>query len=225
MNASVISVVGAGGKTTLLHRLEEDYVRKNQHVIVTTTTKIMHENKPYFLEDASIDKIKYILKKFGRVWIGSRDLVSGKTAPPAKKILDEILKWDLPVLIEADGAKRMPVKVPAEHEPVILGQTDHVVSVYGLDAIGRTLESSCFRSERAESILKKSGKERITAKDIAALASSDKAGRKGCPPYAEYTVVLNKADSADRRETALEICRELAVRGVKNIIVTSLKSL
>ena len=67
VNASVISVVGAGGKTTLLHRLEEDYVRKNQQVIVTTTTKILYENKPYFSEDTSIDKIKYILKKYGRV--------------------------------------------------------------------------------------------------------------------------------------------------------------
>ena len=72
VNTSVISVVGAGGKTTLLHRLEDECVRKKQHVIITTTTKIMHENKPYFLEDTSIGKIKDTLGKFGRVWIGSR---------------------------------------------------------------------------------------------------------------------------------------------------------
>ena len=83
VNTSVISVVGAGGKTTLLHRLEDECVRKKQHVIITTTTKIMHENKPYFLEDTSIGKIKDTLGKFGRVWIGSRDLISGKTAPAA----------------------------------------------------------------------------------------------------------------------------------------------
>ena len=87
VNTSVISVVGAGGKTTLLHRLEDECVRKKQHVIITTTTKIMHENKPYFLEDTSIGKIKDTLGKFGRVWIGSRDLISGKTAPPAKDLL------------------------------------------------------------------------------------------------------------------------------------------
>ena len=69
VNTSVISVVGAGGKTTLLHRLEDECVRKKQHVIITTTTKIMHENKPYFLEDTSIGKIKDTLGKFGRVWI------------------------------------------------------------------------------------------------------------------------------------------------------------
>ena len=177
-----------------------------------------------FLEDTSIGKIKDTLGKFGRVWIGSRDLISGKTAPPAKEILDEIFWWELPILVEADGAKRLPLKVPAEHEPVIPSQTGHVVSVYGLDAIGRTLESTCFRWERAAQILEKGGEEFVTAKDIAILASSHKAGRKGCPPYAQYTVVLNKADSASKREAALEVCRELNVRGVENIVVTSLHS-
>ena len=128
------------------------------------------------------------------------------------------------ILVEADGAKRLPLKVPAEHEPVIPSQTGHVVSVYGLDAIGRTLESTCFRWERAAQILEKGGEEFVTAKDIAILASSHKAGRKGCPPYAQYTVVLNKADSASKREAALEVCRELNVRGVENIVVTSLHS-
>ena len=131
MNTSVISVVGAGGKTTLLHRLEDECVRKKQHVIITTTTKIMHENKPYFLEDTSIGKIKDTLGKFGRVWIGSRDLISGKTAPPAKEILDEIFWWELPILVEADGAKRLPLKVPAEHEPVIPTESAGVKHISG----------------------------------------------------------------------------------------------
>ena len=83
---------------------------------------------------------------------------------------------------------------------------------------------TCFRWERAAQILEKGGEEFVTAKDIAILASSHKAGRKGCPPYAQYTVVLNKADSASKREAALEVCRELNVRGVENIVVTSLHS-
>lgn len=182
LKALVVSVVGAGGKTTILHRLEEEFVRRNRRVIFMTTTRIMKEGTPYFLEDASEDEIRDGLKKFGRVWIGSHDPISGKTAPPAQEILAEVLRWKLPILIEADGAKRMPLKVPAEHEPVILEQTGHVLSVYGLDAIGSTLESSCFRVEKAEQILQKNRKERITAYDIAALALSDKAGRKGCPP-------------------------------------------
>ena len=45
----VISAVGAGGKTTILHRLADEYVRAGIPVIVTTTTHILKEDRPYFL--------------------------------------------------------------------------------------------------------------------------------------------------------------------------------
>ena len=38
------------------------------------------------------------------------------------------------VLIEADGSKRLPCKVPADHEPVLLPESDIVVAVLGLSA-------------------------------------------------------------------------------------------
>ena len=44
------------------------------------------------------------------------------------------------MLIEADGAKCLPLKVPAEHEPVILPETTHVLSLYGMDAVGGVME-------------------------------------------------------------------------------------
>ena len=59
--------------------------------------------------------------------------------------------------------------------------------------------------ERAAELLDKNITERVTAEDIAFLAASDQAGRKGCPAEAVYTVVLNKADDRKRRECALEI--------------------
>ena len=40
-------------------------------------------------------------------------------------------------MIEADGAKRLPLKVPGEWEPVIPDFTDLVVGVIGMDAVGR----------------------------------------------------------------------------------------
>ena len=48
------------------------------------------------------------------------------------------------VLVEADGAKELPCKVPEEWEPVIPKQTTQVVAVYGLDAIGKHLQKLVF---------------------------------------------------------------------------------
>lgn len=130
------------------------------------------------------------------------------------------LAEQIPVLIEADGARRLPLKVPAEHEPVIPEMTTHVLSVYGLDSIGKKIGETVFRPELAEILLNKDRTECVTAQDIARLAAHQSAGRKGCPEGAVYTVVLNKADSEKEKHAALEICRMLAGEGIRRIIVT-----
>lgn len=228
----VISAVGAGGKTTILHLLAEEYVRAGIPVLVTTTTHILKEGRPFFLTGYSEAKIRNVLERYGQAWIGD-------SAPEGKlmklpddgfekliKLAGQILSErtgrleGIPVLIEADGAKRLPLKVPAEHEPVIPEMTTHVLSVYGLDSIGKKIEETVFRPERAEILLNKNRTECVTAQDIARLAAHQNAGRKACPENAVYTVVLNKADSEKERHAALEICRMLAGRGIRRIIVT-----
>lgn len=233
----VVSAVGAGGKTTTLHRLAEDFVRQGQQAVVTTSTHILEEDEPYFLRAAAgesltdqlqlresarafADQVREKLDRFGQVWTGS-PAPGGKLCGLPGSFLEQLRGLGVPVLIEADGARKMPMKVPAAHEPVLHPRTTHVLSVYGLDAVEEKLENVCFRKKLAEKILKKNGTEPVTPEDIALLASSPEAGRKGCPEQAAYTVVLNKADNAKRRETALHICRLLNDRGIGRVIVTS----
>ena len=89
----------------------------------------------------------------------------------------------------------LPLKVPGEQEPVLLPQTTHVFSVYGMDALDQKLEEICFRSEKAAELLG--------------------------PKQAEYIVVLNKADTKERRDRACKIAKCLYENGIKNIFVTS----
>lgn len=215
----VVSAVGAGGKTTMLHRLADEYTRAGQRVVVTTTTHIIDEEKEYFLSDPSPEKIQEQLDKYWQVWAGLPAPGRKLQALPGP-VFEELLTWRIPILVEADGARRMPLKAPAGHEPVIPGQTTHVLSVYGLDAVGRELSEVCFRSGLAEHLLDKKPTDVVTVSDIAFLASSEQGGRKGCPQDAVYTVVLNKADTPARREDALRICEELEKRGIRHVIVT-----
>ena len=67
----VVSAVGAGGKTTTLHRLADEYVRAGIPVIVTTTTHIMKEDREWFLSGLLEEKIREQLQKAGQVWIGA----------------------------------------------------------------------------------------------------------------------------------------------------------
>lgn len=217
----VISAVGAGGKTTTLHRLADEYAGAGIPVIVTTTTHIMHEDRPYFQEGYSEKTVRETLDRYGQVWLGE-PAPGGKLKKLPDEQFGKLLDFPehIPVLIEADGARRLPLKVPAQHEPVIPVQTTCVLSVYGLDSIGKKIEETVFRPELAEKLLNKKRTECVTAEDIARLAASEHAGRKGCPAHAAYTVVLNKADNEAAQHTALQICRMLAQRDIRRIAVT-----
>ena len=215
----VVSAAGAGGKTSAIRRLAQEYIESGQRVIVTTTTHMMVEDRPWFLLEPSAEKMGELLAAYGQAWVGT-PAPGGKMQGVPCEFLDKIWKMGLPVLIEADGARKLPLKVPGEQEPVILPETTHVLSVYGLDAVGQRMEDVCFRPERAAELLDKKITERVTAEDIAFLAASDRAGRKGCPPEAVYTVVLNKANDRKRRECALEICGLLCGKEIGNVIVS-----
>lgn len=73
------------------------------------------------------------------------------------------------VLIEADGSRRMPCKVPAAHEPVLLPQCDIVLAVAGVSALGESLEKGCFRAELAQQILRVPGNAVLTPTLLAKL--------------------------------------------------------
>ena len=215
----VVSVVGAGSWSYLLHRLADEYVRADIPVFVTTTTHIIKEDREWFLSGFPEEEITEQLQKAGQVWAGE-PAPGGKLSILQDAAIEKVLRWGSPVLIEADGAKRMPLKVPAEHESVILPGTTHVLSVYGLDSVGKKIKDTVFRPELAEKLLDKKGTECVTAEDIALLAASRAAGRKGCPESVSYTVVLNKADDGRLKKTALEICHMLEEKEIRQVIVT-----
>lgn len=216
-----VCAAGAGGKTSVLRRLAAEYAKKGCGAAVTTTTHIKEEDLPWFLTETSEERMKEILARWRQVWIGIPG-AEGKLGSVPEPFFSKICWMGIPVLIEADGARMLPLKCPGPNEPVIPPQTTHVLSVYGMDALGQRIENVCFRAERAAQLLNKQITEPVTAEDISVLASSEEAGRKGCPAGAVYTVVLNKADDGPRREQAEAICAMLERRGVRRIIVTSL---
>ena len=70
------------------------------------------------------------------------------TAPPEADLAHWMAQADA-VFLEADGAKHFPCKAPAEQEPVLLPQSNIVLAVAGLSALGRPLKECCFRLEQA----------------------------------------------------------------------------
>ena len=192
---------------------------RGKKVVVTTSTHIKRPDDHLLAGNMS---------DIFRLWdVGSFALI-GKEDPrsagqklslPDPLLLKEAAVSSDFTLIEADGSKRLPIKVPGDQEPVILPETDVVIGVMGLSAAGRPLEDVCFRPEAAEQLLhikmsdtKNNPGEQghiLTAADAAAILQSPQGTRKNVGSRPFY-LVLNQFDSEQRRKTAEEIFRRLS---------------
>ncbi len=99
------------------------------------------------------------------------------------------------ILVEADGAARLPVKAPAAHEPVIPSLTTTAVAVVGLRCIGSPLsEENAFRLEEICAITGLKRGDVITPAAVAALACHPLGMFKNVPAAARRFLFGNQAD-------------------------------
>lgn len=223
-NHSVISLVGGGGKTTTMYALAEHYCRMGKRVLVTTTT---HIGKPenYF----AADKEEVI-----RLWNQGHYAVVGepeKGTVPLNKLkslpepeLEAYMELADMVLIEADGAKCLPCKVPNKTEPVIPKACDLVIGVMGMNAWNQPVKTHCFRWEQTDSELtdRFADCDRITTDLMAEILASPNGTRKGADARA-YHVILNQCDTPERIQAAEEIREKLCKKGIWHVSLTCYK--
>lgn len=102
---AVISVAGAGGKTSTILQMRKEYEELSQPVIITTTTHMMLPQNDKVYEDECKDTFSKNLRERRTVWAGNH-CGDGKFQVPGREFMDQILKSKVPVLIEADGPKK-----------------------------------------------------------------------------------------------------------------------
>ena len=208
-----IAAVGGGGKTSLIFRLCEELMAAGRKVIVTTTTHMAYEPERPFVEDGDIDAIRRNLQRYHYTVAASLDREKGKTGCLSEEKLEELRKLADVLLIEADGAKRLPLKVPGEWEPVIPVFTDLVVGVIGLDSIGKPIGEICHRPECVADFLHKKQTDLVTEDDVFRIAVSDRALKKETGERC-YHVFLNKADLPGKGKIAENLCIKLQNRQI-----------
>ena len=197
----VVSLVGGGGKTTLLYQLSAHCARKGWRVLAATTTHIRQPDHNMAHTEAACSALwaagEYAV-------LGTPDGCGKLTAPPPDMLHRWMQQADA-VFLEADGAKRMPCKAPAAHEPVLLPQCDIVLAVAGVSALGESLEKGCFRAELAQQILRVPGNAVLTPTLLAKLLVSESGGKKAVGERSFYAV-LNQVDTEEQavlaRQTA-----------------------
>ena len=122
-------------------------------------------------------------------------------------------------LIEADGARHLPCKAPAEHEPALLSSSDLVIGVTGLSALGQPLGKDCFRAERAAELLDCTMEHHITEEDLARLIASEQGQQKDLKGRTFYAV-LHQYEEKEHRAAAEKLVELLRRQGIEHVLVT-----
>ena len=186
-----ICLVGGGGKTTVMYELAAMWAACGRRVLVLTSTHILRPVDGSFAAD--VPAVQNLWQQGHYAVIGTPELATGKLTAPPQDLYEALqLQADV-ILCEADGSKHHPCKAPAAHEPVLLPDSDIVLAVVGMDALGCPLAQACQRPQPAAAFLGCSLDSVIDEQMLAALLLSEQGARKNVGARAYY-IVLNKCD-------------------------------
>lgn len=223
----IVAFIGAGGKTSALTRLAQELRHKQWRILVTTTTKMGENEMNAFPIQYPYDgihqanEISQLLSGYGTVFLYERvwgNKVLGITPGQISQLVDYV-DSDV-ILIEADGARRMPLKAPYDHEPVIPLDTSLVVPVAGMDAVGQPFEpSTVYNFERVQEHYGFAQGQTIQYAWLAQIVRDPELGLQGIPDGARVVALLNKTggtvlDRIKTRRTAHMILKEKRVDAV-----------
>ena len=186
-----ICLVGGGGKTTVMYELAAAWAACGRKVLVLTSTHILRPADGSFAAD--VPAVQNLWQQGRYAVIGTPEPATGKLTAPPQGLYNELQSQADVILCEADGSRHHPCKAPAEHEPVLLPDSDIVLAVAGMDALGCSLAQACQRPQPAAELLGCSLDSVIDEQMLAALMLSEQGARKNVGARAYY-IVLNKCD-------------------------------
>jgi probable selenium-dependent hydroxylase accessory protein YqeC len=229
----VVSLVGSGGKTSLMFRLARELASAGEPVLTTTTTKIYEpvpdQSTRLILSGSAsrvIDRARKALKNRYHVTAAAEKIPDqAKLRGFDIGIIQELwhsqlFRW---IVVEADGAGGRPLKAPAAYEPVTPVCTTHLVGVVGLGGVGQPLSDKwVFRLERFIQMTGLVRDSAVTEDAIAAVLLHEDGIFKNAPADAVRIVFCNQADIPRNRAAGNRILQALisqTATGLNRILI------
>jgi molybdenum cofactor cytidylyltransferase len=227
----VVSIVGGGGKTTILYRLAQETVAAGDKAAVTGTTRFTPpasgDLPPAVLDESPIERLagaRTTLERSSLVVVGAGWGNQGRIMPvePDELAALAAVEGVAVVVAEADGSAGRPFKAPAAHEPVVAAATSLLISVVGVDILGEPLTAD--RVHRPEIVAQLSGSPMgapVSELTVAAVILSEQGGRKGLPAGARWLPVINKVDTPERLAAARRLAQRLLEGGASRVVIAA----
>ena len=163
--------------------------------VVATSTKMYVPDWCSVVLSASPDDVRAAFSEAPIVCAGSIHLPTGKLAEPRVAFAELVRLADY-VLVEADGAKKLPLKAHAEHEPVVPACAGRTVCVIGVDGVGAPVSQTCHRPQRFAQLAGVSVDDAVTPEAVAAVLRAERL---------HDVVLINKVETAADWQAARRI--------------------
>ena len=153
--AYAIAICGSGGKTTLCKELAAKYANENKKVCIITSTNMWFDDdvrKNFFDVSLGVGAnacgalCRGELCEPGEVcYAGHEEKQKRKLTPLTADEYQKLCNIFDYVIIEADGSRAMPMKIPNAGEPIIPDNVNEIIVVVGMESIGRRIGYICHR--------------------------------------------------------------------------------
>ena len=213
-----IAFVGAGGKTTaiflLARELQSKIENRKSSIIITATSHLGAWQIPLADHHIVAESPKEIGELPEGITLVTGPIETDRTQPVNSSVLfwlhEEAKNKNLPLLIEADGARQQPLKAPAAHEPPIPDVVDTVIVVAGLGGLGQPLdEDHIHRSHLFSTLSGLALNQPVTPASLVRLLTHPAGGLKNIPARARRVALLNQAETPELQSTGGQIARDL----------------
>ena len=200
----ITSVIGGGGKTTLLSVLARELSASGASVALTTTTHFLpFEGLPTLEGPEGWDRGMSPVACF------ASPSKAGKLTVPACGVEALAGAADF-VIVEADGSRRLPLKAHAEWEPVVPEGSARCVMALGGSGFGRPVREAVHRPELFCGLCGCEEDDLASPALVAAAVAAEAEAGRAVPDV----VVVNQAEDPRVLDAAREFARELRGRGL-----------
>ena len=213
--APLVAAIGGGGKTTLLRSLAAELRERGARVVLATTTHFMPFDGIETVNSSNKAEVEATLARDGIVCAAApaagRVGAAGKLGPSPIAV-DELRLLADAVLVEADGSKRLPLKLHASHEPVVPAGANAVACVLGASGFGQPLATACHRAELAGELLGIDPGEAAATPELAARLLAAEIERGAIAPT---HIIVNQAEGDVAHAQATAFAADLFACGIQ----------
>ncbi|WP_309492140.1 selenium cofactor biosynthesis protein YqeC [Candidatus Hecatella orcuttiae] len=214
-SGEIVTLVGAGGKTTFMFTLAQELASQGKKVITTTTTKIWvpaNGETERFIVDVEGNLPSNVFERHHHATCVTRvfrENLRDKAEGVNPQKIGEWLSALKPhcIIVEADGARGKPFKAPASYEPVIPPDTTLYIPMVSVEVLGKKLTAEA--AHRPEIVAKLTGinhGDKITASTVAKVL---KHYLQMTPSQARSIVFVNKLLSEEDVKKVMPLAEHL----------------